>query len=135
MTRTTALAPNAATHAAKHPVESSVATTLPPTSNVTLYGDRSTSSIVNVARCTGGNVTRRSFGTARTIALASATTTTTITVSSSNPVVGRSEKSVSDGAITTASTNSPSAAIRFPTALNTPPAATAELKSTPIFWR
>jgi hypothetical protein len=74
----------------------------------------------------------RSFGAAARIRL---TTQMRPITSVTRPLVGMRERSTRVGSIASANAKRPTDAMSSPTVLRMPPAATAELRSTPIFCR
>ncbi len=103
----------------------------PPNSNATWRGDRNAAQTVEAARITGGMTARRIRGMPPMIAAATPAAAATPKVSSARPLVGSNERSTRAGSTTSANPNSATAATRLPSVASSPPAAIAELRSTP----
>ncbi len=91
--------------------------------------------MVDAARAIGGTRSARTCGTPATTALTSAASASTPSRKTRSPSVGISDRSTRAGSNTSAMTKRPADATSTPTLLRIPPAATAELRSTPTFWR
>ena len=127
--------PKATRQTCRHQVDSTSATTFPTISSATCRGDRNASTMVAVARESGGSTFARTSGSSATTALTTTKSPAAITSVRSSPLVGIRERSMRAGSTRSATPKHPNAATSAPKPLSTPPAATADERSTPSFCR